>query len=240
MQFLVVCMRRNNSRREYFLLSMKILGIDTVTHACSVALSGVDDSIIERYKVEPKGHSESLLKMIEALLDDVAIRIEDLEVVAVDTGPGSFTGIRIGVAAAQGIALALKVPIVGISSLEVLAEGVDSQINAVLPAIDARMGELFWGRLSRNSGSVSGWVWRNQPTISRPSLMPTLEDKEIGVGSGWDEYSESMSVSPKSEIQFGIFPRARSVATIAERVIASGESNYPVVYPQYVRNNVYS
>ena len=136
--------------------------------------------------------------------------------------------------------MALKVPIIGISSLEVLAEGVDSQINAVLPAIDARMGELFWGRLSRDSGSVSGWVWRNQPTISRPSLVPVLEAKELGVGSGWDEHSDSINVNPTSDIQFGVFPRARSVVAIAKRTVISSQSNHSVVSPQYVRNSVYS
>ena len=60
-------------------MSMKILGIDTVTHACSVALSGANDTIVERYKVEPKGHSDSLLNMLDELLDDVGISIKDLK-----------------------------------------------------------------------------------------------------------------------------------------------------------------
>ncbi len=221
-------------------MSMKILGIDTVTHACSVALSGANDTIVERYKVEPKGHSDSLLNMLDELLYDVGISIKDLDAVAVDTGPGSFTGIRIGLGVAQGIALGLHVPILGVSSLEVLAEGVDSKINAVLPAIDARMGEVFWGRLSRVPGSVGGWVWRNQPTISRPSLVPALEAKELGVGNGWDKHSDSIKCNSTSNIQFGVFPRARSVVAIAERAVLSSELNRSVVSPQYVRKSVYS
>ncbi len=122
---------------------MKLLGIDTATEACSVALAGVGDTILERYKIEPKGHSNLVLPMIDDLLSDSGISHNDLDAIAVDTGPGSFTGIRIGIGIAQGLSFGLKLPLIGISSLMVLAEGSEPTVSAVLPAIDARMGEVY-------------------------------------------------------------------------------------------------
>ena len=127
---------------------MNLLSIDTATEACSVALSGTGDTILERYQIKPRGHSNLVLTMTEDVLLEAGISRHDLDGIAFDSGPGSFTGIRIGLGVAQGLALALDLPLLGVSSLMALAEG--SGVNAVLPAIDARMGEVYWGRLARD------------------------------------------------------------------------------------------
>ena len=127
---------------------MNLLAIDTATEACSVALSGTADTILERFQCESRGHSNLVLTMTEDVLWEAGISRHDLDGIAFDSGPGSFTGIRIGLGVAQGLALALDLPLAGVSSLMALAEG--SGMNAVLPAIDARMGEVYWGRLARD------------------------------------------------------------------------------------------
>ena len=217
---------------------MKLLAIDTVTEACSVALSGVGDTILERYVVDPKGHSNLVLAMVDSLLSEAGIARDDLDAIGVDIGPGSFTGGRIGVGIAQGLSFGLKLPLIGVSSLMVLAEGLGSKANAVLPAIDARMGEIEWGRLIRDRESVEGWTWTIEPSVTGPSLVPRLEVNEIGVGSGWDQYPRLREANAMAEIQTSMHPRATWLATIAAKVLTTEENHRFFVVPQYVRNNV--
>ena len=102
---------------------MNLLAIDTATEACSVALSGIGDAILERFKIESGGHSNLVLPMVDDVLVEAGISRTDLDGIAYDSGPGSFTGIRIGLSVAQGFALAFDLPLLGVSSLMALAEG---------------------------------------------------------------------------------------------------------------------
>ena len=95
---------------------MRILAIDTATEACSAAYAD-DDQIIERFQIDPKGHSEHILPMVDSVLSEAGVLRADLEAITFDSGPGSFTGIRIGAGVAQGIALGLDLPLVPVSSL---------------------------------------------------------------------------------------------------------------------------
>ena len=96
---------------------MNLLAIDTVTDACSVALSGTGDTILERFQIESRGHSNLVLAMAEDVILEAGISRHDLNGIAFDSGPGSFTGIRIGLGVAQGLALAFDLPLLGVSSL---------------------------------------------------------------------------------------------------------------------------
>jgi tRNA threonylcarbamoyladenosine biosynthesis protein TsaB len=131
---------------------MRVLAIDTATEACSAAYAD-DDQIIERFQIDPKGHSERILPMVESVLSEAGVLRADLEAITFDSGPGSFTGIRIGAGVAQGIALGLDLPLVGVSSLMGLAQGISRAVEgctAVLPAIDARsIGRVWFAILRR-------------------------------------------------------------------------------------------
>ena len=218
---------------------MNLLSIDTATEACSVALSGTGDTILERYQIEPRGHSNLVLTMTEDVLLEAGISRHDLDGIAFDSGPGSFTGIRIGLGVAPGLALAFDLPLVGVSSLMALAEG--SGMNAVLPAIDARMGEVYWARLVQDKESVEGWVWRDEARVSTPAAVPALAEDEIGVGSGWDGYAGAFGPSEKDTQQWlsGRFPGASDIARIACRCFDSGVvSGDQIVSPIYIRDAV--
>ena len=218
---------------------MNLLAIDTVTDACSVALSGTGDTILDRFLIESRGHSNLVLTMAEDVLSEAGTSRHDLDCIAFDSGPGSFTGIRIGLGVAQGLALAFDLPLLGVSSLMALAEG--SGVNAVLPAIDARMGEVYWGRLVRDKESVEGWVGRDEERVSTPAAVPALAADEIGVGSGWDGYSDAFGVS-ENDLQHwlpGRCPRASDIARIARRCFGSGVvSGGQIVSPIYIRDAV--
>ena len=129
-----------------------ILAIETATACCSVALSHQGE-LSERSLVGNNVHSQVLLEMVQDLLQLAAISVNDLDAVAVGQGPGSFTGLRIGVGVAQGIAYGADCPMIAVSSLDALAIRAPSD-GVVLAGIDARMGEVYWAEYSKNLNAL--------------------------------------------------------------------------------------
>lgn len=117
-----------------------ILSIDTTASHCAAAL--VSGGEVRRSVTEPmaKGQAERLMPLLEEVLSGEGVEWADLSAIAVATGPGNFTGARIGVAAARGLAFALEIPAIGVSVLEALAFGED---GAVLALVDARQGTVY-------------------------------------------------------------------------------------------------
>jgi tRNA threonylcarbamoyladenosine biosynthesis protein TsaB len=131
---------------------VRILGFDTATSATTVALSGVGRGTLEARDDPPRGerpnHATRLMPLTARLLDHAAIGWADLDRIAVGIGPGTFTGLRIGIATARGLARALRIPLVGVSTLQSLAlhvrdEGACAPNGAVFAILDARRGEVF-------------------------------------------------------------------------------------------------
>jgi tRNA threonylcarbamoyladenosine biosynthesis protein TsaB len=122
---------------------MRILSIDTTSVAGSVALSEDDELITQEQQGACGTHSERLIPSINHLLNIAGWQRTDIQGIAVAIGPGSFTGLRIGLAAAKGMALALGCPIAGVSSLESLAQNGRGFAGTVIPLIDARRGEIY-------------------------------------------------------------------------------------------------
>jgi tRNA threonylcarbamoyl adenosine modification protein YeaZ/ribosomal-protein-alanine acetyltransferase len=125
---------------------MYILGVDTTQAACSAAIFDTQNRQVcaRSWKQMPRGHAESLPGIIADALDQAKITLKDIHRLAVTTGPGTFTGVRVGLSAARGFALALELPLVGLNSLEVLAGGVENfHQKRVLAAFDARRDEAY-------------------------------------------------------------------------------------------------
>lgn len=125
---------------------MKILAFDTALNACSVAVADGNNILAHAHEKRRRGHAEALLPMIEAQMKSAAITYKDLDLIAVTVGPGTFTGLRIGLAAARGIAVAAKKPIIGITTLEALAAAVPilaTEGRAIIATADARRGEVY-------------------------------------------------------------------------------------------------
>jgi len=128
---------------------MLLLAIDTAGPACAAALAsdcaGTPKIIARAEEVIGRGHAERLMPMIEAMLSEAGLGFDDLDRIAVTTGPGSFTGIRVGVAAARGLALALGIPAVGIGSLDALASPIltTRRDGTVVAVLDAKRGEGY-------------------------------------------------------------------------------------------------
>ena len=126
-----------------------ILAIETSTPACSVALRA-GDAVISRYCEEPRSHTRLVMSMIDEVLGEAGIKPNQLDGLAVTLGPGSFTGLRIGFAAVQGLAFGLDLPVAALSTLEVMAQTAARKQGLeegaiIMPILDARMGEFNCG-----------------------------------------------------------------------------------------------
>jgi tRNA threonylcarbamoyladenosine biosynthesis protein TsaB len=150
---------------------MKLLAFETATEACSVALH-VDGQVLERFEIAPRRHAELSLPWAEALLAEAGISRRQLDGIALSRGPGAFTGVRLAIAIAQGIALALDRPLLPVSTLQVLALRAPAEETQILSAIDARMGELYVARFERVDGLP---VARDAERVCAPAAVALPE-----------------------------------------------------------------
>ena len=157
---------------------LKILAVDTATEACSAALL-VGDKLFSRWEEAPRDHTRKILPMVQAVLDDAGISLSDLDAIAFGRGPGSFTGVRIGIGVAQGLAFGAGVPLIGISTLAAMAQGAYRLDGAeqVLTAIDARMNEVYFGRYELIDGRMQ---LVGDEVVSEPAALVDVRGKLAG------------------------------------------------------------
>lgn len=221
---------------------MKLLAIDTSTEACSVALS-VDGEIRERYEIAPRRHTELVLPWADALLADAGVAKTQLDAIAVSRGPGAFTGVRLAVAIVQGMALALDLPVIPVSTLAALAlrAPAGDEDARILAAIDARMGEVYLGAFVRDEAALVhalGDEWMATPA------QPNLHDdaRWIGAGSGFAAADGALKQAlGDSLVQCDdtALPHAADVARLAALAWSRGEAIAPdLLEPAYLRNKV--
>ncbi|MBS0557950.1 MAG: tRNA (adenosine(37)-N6)-threonylcarbamoyltransferase complex dimerization subunit type 1 TsaB [Proteobacteria bacterium] len=219
---------------------MNLLAIETATEACSAALS-VDGRIIERSQIAPRRHAELILPMIEALLAEAGIGRAQIDGIAVGRGPGAFTGVRLAISVAQGLALALDVPVVPVSSLAALAQDAPRSDAAILAVIDARMGEVYAGAFRRGADGLVEAM--NEETIGRADelILPQNIQWSI-VGTGWDAYRDALAARLPASPVFADgqrYPQARAVAALAAPQFAAGRGVPPEqALPVYLRDKV--
>ena len=122
---------------------MTLLAIDCATNACSAALWLDDEAGPRRYRPMRRGHAEILMPMVRSVMDEAGLAFSDLDAIAVTTGPGAFTGIRIGLAAARGFALAANLPLVGVTTLEAVAAAHEGGTAHLLVALDSKRDDVY-------------------------------------------------------------------------------------------------
>lgn len=218
---------------------MKILGIDTSTSCGSVGLYG-DGWVVAEYLLNTSvTHSERLLKAIDLILKETNLSIDDLDGFSISLGPGSFTGLRIGVSTVKGLAFASKKPVAGLSSLDVLASQISTTPFLICPIIDARKKELYTA-FYRYEETNSLKRLTSYEAISPESLVNRIGEKTIFVGDGVRVYGEYLMNSLKS---FAIFPppslnipHASEIARLGEELLLKGEIlDILTLSPIYVR-----
>ncbi len=214
-----------------------VLAFDTSTTYCSVALHH-DGETFQDETDAGRRHSELLLPMTQNIMNDAGLELTDLDGIAFGAGPGSFTGLRIACGVAQGLAFATNLPIIGIGTLEAIAE---QQIhNRVIVAMDARMGEIYHAAFVKQGDR---WRIASNPALCQPQHAPALTGSEwIGCGSGFDCYDQILSEhygSNLSDIQYGCYPHAKEIAQLAAtRNINEFHADPALASPVYIRNKV--
>ena len=216
---------------------MKLLAFETATEACSVAL-WIDGEVRERFGIAPRRHAELALPWADALLAGAGVAKSQLDAIAVGRGPGAFTGVRLAVALAQGIALALDRPVVPVSTLATLA--MQAPGERVLAAIDARMGEIYVAAFRRDGDSV---VAAGEEIVIAPARCELPEGEGwIGVGTGFaaaDGALQARFADRFARIDPTALPHAADVARLGAIAFERGEALAPErVEPAYLRNNV--
>ena len=164
---------------------MKILALETSAKAVSAAVSEDGRILCAGYQDTGLTHSRTLMPIVEGILKNTGLTVQDCDAVAVAAGPGSFTGIRIGVAAAKGLAFAADKPAVGVSTLEAMAWNVAHMDALVICAMDARRGQIYNALFDAQNGVLT----RRAPdrAISLEDLAAELRDISrpmVAVGDG--------------------------------------------------------
>lgn len=214
---------------------MKLLAIETSTEYCSAAL-WQDGAVSERCQLVGQKHSEVLMAMVDAVLQDAGCRIRDVEGIAFGKGPGSFTGVRIACGVAQGLALGADVKVVGVCTLQALAEA--SGRNKVIAALDARMGELYLAAYEKRGDE---WAEVLAPCLCRADAAPMVPGGEwSGVGSGFAVGGEMLAARyALNHVDAQAFPQAAAVARLAAAEFARGNAlDAAQALPLYLRDKV--
>jgi len=215
---------------------MKLLAFETATEACSVAL-WIDGGVQERFEVAPRRHAELALPWAEALLAEAGIARSQLDAIAVGRGPGAFTGVRLAIAIAQGIALALDRPIAGVSTLAALA--MQGSGERILAAIDARMGEVYLGAFERRT---DGMHLLGSELVAKPDAAAIPDGRWAGVGTGFSAGNGALQLSLQdrlTSVDANALPHAADVARLGAAAFARGEAVAAErIEPAYLRDNV--
>jgi tRNA threonylcarbamoyladenosine biosynthesis protein TsaB len=218
---------------------LKLLAIETATEACSVALS-IDGEVRERFEIAPRRHTELVLPWADELLAEAGIARTQLDAIAVGRGPGAFTGVRLAVALAQGMALALDLPVVPVSTLATLAWPARVRDADVLAAIDARMGEVYLGWF--RSDGAGGLHAVGPEWMARPEAVDVEPAALVGVGSGFAAADGVLAEALVAKLVLCdplALPHAADLARLAELAFARGEAVAPErVEPAYLRDKV--
>lgn len=219
----------------------RILAIETATEALSLAVRD-GDRVWKRHEIAARKQAEWILPWTDALLHDAGLNRRDLQGIAVSVGPGAFTGVRLGLSVAQGMALALEVPLIGVSTLAALAMGAVRTASAqnILAVIDARMGEVYAARFAWRDGVLT-------PVDTAQVVAPSnLDISGIDaswhvVGTGIDAVEGTLRQRLPSDCSCdaAALPHAVDVMTLADVEIAAGRLTLPEqVEPAYLRDRV--
>ena len=197
---------------------MLILGIDTATVQASCAVGGHEGVLAAAQSAKGRRHAEHLAPSIEFVCRLAQIELAEISVVAVDLGPGLFTGLRVGIATAKSLAHALKVPMIGVASLDLLAFPVRFSNKLIVATVDARRSELYYAFYRQ----VPGGVQRvGDHEVGSPddlaSELVALGEEILMVGDGAHRYAEVFEPIPEVELadQGLSFPAATSLVQLA-------------------------
>ena len=216
---------------------MKILAIETSTEYCSVAL-WQDGALTGKSENVGQKHSERLMAMLDEVLKEAGVKLAQLDGIAFGAGPGSFTGVRIACSVTQGLALGANLPVIGICTLQAVAQG--SGKDKVIAALDARMAEVYFAVYEKREG---GWHTVCAPCLCLPQDTPAVAGNGwLGAGSGFGAHGEVMQqryAGQLGAIDAACVPQAVAIAELAAPLFAAGLGlDAAQAMPLYLRDKV--
>ncbi|ATZ11762.1 yeaZ-like M22 peptidase [Erwinia amylovora ACW56400] len=224
-------------------MSTRILAIDTATEACLVALLN-NQQQLACFELCAREHTQRILPLVQQLLQEGGVALNELDALAFGRGPGSFTGVRIGIGIAQGLALGAGIPLIGISTLKTMAQSAWRRQGAtrVLAAIDARMGEVYWAEYQRDERGI--WHGEESEAVLKPEAvlqrMAALSGQWACVGTGWKAWPQLAGFDRLdlrvTEVEL---PCAEDMLPLAQQALSEGLTLAPEhAEPTYLRNDV--
>lgn len=228
-------MLKNNNGRD-----MKILAVDSATRSCSVAIMDGERLLAERILNHGGTHTTELMPMIDSLLNDCGLSIHNMGGLAVTIGPGSFTGLRIGLSTVKGLAFAVSLPVAGISSLDALASQAFFAAVRICPMIDARKGEVYTAEYTHTDG-------RLKPSGAARAVSPAEAARSISspclfVGNGARLYKDVITDIAGQWANFlpeeQSHVRAATVGRLGHQLLTSGQATpLSLLTPWYIRDS---
>jgi len=221
---------------------VRVLALESATEAAGVALADDTSGVLASVTLSHgRRHAESIAPAVRFVCDQAQVPVGALDAVAVDVGPGLFTGLRVGVASAKALAFGLGVPVVALSSLEVLAQALAAALPGVarvVPVIDARRGEVFAARyrVERGAALPEGDEVRRTPEALARELAARGEPVVLA-GTGARRHRGVLAVRGAS-VAGALYdhPRAEVVAALALQRLSAGAGDDPrTVVPNYLR-----
>jgi tRNA threonylcarbamoyladenosine biosynthesis protein TsaB len=217
-------------------IGMKLLALDTSTEQCSVALMR-DDVVIERCVRTARGHADLVLGMVDEVMREASLALRELDGIAFGRGPGGFTGVRIGVGVAQGLAFGAGLPALGVSDLAAVASQAMQGRGDVLVCMDARMGEVYWAVFRADGSGRLAPLSTEQ--VGPPASVVWNEQLHLVTGMGFAVYPELRDRFSKVAEVPDVLPRASDIVKLAQFGFRDGHA-LPArdAQPSYVRNDV--
>lgn len=213
---------------------MKILGIDTSSSSLSVAV--MDNDLLKgEFTLNHKlTHSEQMMPLLDSLLSHLELKMSDIDLIGVSVGPGSFTGIRIGVAAANAMAMALDIPVVGISSLEAMAYTAGETAYTIVSTFDAQRDRFYFNAYRFKNSELK--ALEAEDVLEKEDLIKKLEsyDKVLLLGDAVF-INDELPLNVKKAKRAVRYVRASSVCELAHRNYLLGKTGFAV--PVYLRKS---
>jgi len=220
---------------------VNFLAIDASTEACSVAIK-YNDKQFSEYELCPQSHSLRLLPMIDSVLKQANVKLTELDGIIFGQGPGSFTGVRIGIGVTQGLAFSAELSARGVSTLQAMAQQAfdEKGEGKVIAAIDARMSEVYTCYFEVDEQGIM--QPKTEETVLKPEFVAQYyQDLAIpayGVGTGWDAYPELTALKSNADSPEILFPTALAMLTLGQVDFSQHCVDAENAQPKYVRDTV--
>lgn len=213
---------------------MKIVAFDTSTSFLSIACLEDDKVILEYHEEVGMRHNEILVSAIKDILEKVSWRLEDIELICVGLGPGSFTGLRIAISTVKGLALVAGCKVIGVPTMDAVVMNYKGEAKRIAPLLDARKEKVYSCIYSLSSGEYKKET--DYMLLGIEELLGSLEEETLFFGDAIDKYKEILNAFPKAEYseEFDWVPRAVNIGKIGFKRSFTGTDDPETIDPIYL------